>query len=103
MRGQLADLGYRVEIANDGEAALQRIEAGMHIDLLFTDVVMPGMNGKELAKRAQQLRPDLKVLFTSGFPGTSLTGVDLEPDDALLSKPYRKRDLAQKIREVLGA
>ncbi len=103
VRGQLAELGYRVEIANDGEAALQRIEAGMHVDLLFTDVVMPGMNGKELAKRAQQLRPDLKVLFTSGFPGTSLTGVDLEPGDALLSKPYRKRDLANKIREVLGA
>ena len=43
------------------------------------------------------------MLFTSGFPGTSLTGVDLEPGDALLSKPYRKRDLANKIREVLGA
>jgi PAS domain S-box-containing protein len=103
VRGQLAELGYRVEIANDGEAALRKIEAGMHLDLLFTDVVMPGMNGKELARRAQQLRPDLKVLFTSGFPGTSLTGVDLEPGDALLSKPYRKRDLAKKIREILGA
>jgi len=102
VHGQLTDLGYRVEIAKDGESALQKIEAGMHLDLLFTDVVMPGgMNGKELATRAQQIRPALKVLFTSGFPGTSLTGLDLEPGDALLSKPYRKRDLAQKIREVL--
>jgi PAS domain S-box-containing protein len=102
---QLKDLGYQVEIATNGETALQKIRGGMNFDLLFTDVVMPGgMNGKELATRARRIRPDLKVLFTSGFPGTSLSdGLDLEPGDALLGKPYRKRDLAKKIREMLDA
>jgi CheY-like chemotaxis protein len=101
--GQLTDLGYRVEAAEDGETALHKLQSGTRVDLLFTDVIMPGgLNGKELARRAQAIRPGLKVLFTSGFPGTAFSqGLDLAPDDTLLTKPYRKRELAQKIREVL--
>src|SRR5205823_4733707 len=100
---QLMQLGYRVETAENAESALQKLESGIAVDLLFTDVIMPGgMNGKELAKKAQQLRPKLKVLFTSGFPGTSLDdALKLQPGDVLLGKPYRKRELAEKIREVL--
>jgi CheY-like chemotaxis protein len=102
---QLRDFGYHVETAENGETALHKLDSGERIDLLFTDVIMPGgMNGKDLARRAQDIRPDLKVLFTSGFPGTSLSqGLDLEPDDALLAKPYRRRELGQKVREVLDA
>jgi PAS domain S-box-containing protein len=102
---QLTDLGYQVVAAENGEAALRKLESGIAVDLLFTDVIMPGgMNGKELAKRALEMRPDLKVLFTSGFPGTARSsGLDLEPGDALLGKPYRKRDLAQRVRRILDA
>jgi CheY-like chemotaxis protein len=100
---QLKELGYRVEAAENGETALAKLANEPSIELLLTDVIMPGgMNGKELARRARQVRPDLKVLFTSGFPGTSLSSeLDLDSSDVLLTKPYRKRDLAQKIREVL--
>jgi PAS domain S-box-containing protein len=102
---QLTDLGYRVVAADSGEAALRKLEDGVAVDLLFTDVIMPGgMNGRELAKRARAMRPDLKVLFTSGFPGNALnSSLDLEPGDALLGKPYRKRDLAERLRQVLDA
>ena len=71
------------------------------IDLLFTDVVMPGgMFGPELARQASQLRPDLKILFTSGYseqPVTSLEG----PEARILNKPYRRNDLALMLRSVL--
>ena len=102
---QLIDLGYQVVAAENGEAALRKLESGIAVDLLFTDVIMPGgMNGKELAQRALKMRPDLKVLFTSGFPGTARSsGLDLEPGDALLGKPYRKRELAQRVRQILDA
>ncbi|MGP0090272.1 MAG: PAS-domain containing protein [Xanthobacteraceae bacterium] len=99
----LRDLGYQVVTAENAEKALQTIADPGKIDLLFTDVVMPGgMNGKQLALEARKQRPDLKVLFTSGFPGTSLSNnLDLDSGDALLCKPYRKHELAQRVREVL--
>ena len=73
--------------------------------LLFTDMIMPGgLNGKELATKARGKAPDLKVLFTSGFPGQS-SGPETRFDDAdvLLSKPYRKSDLAKAVEEILTA
>ena len=99
----LRDLGYHVVMAENAEKALQTLADPGKIDLLFTDVVMPGgMNGKQLANEARRRRPDLKVLFTSGFPGTSLSNdLDLNSGDALLGKPYRKHELAQRVREVL--
>jgi CheY-like chemotaxis protein len=102
---QLKALGYRVCEADGPRAALEILDGPEKIDLLFTDVVMPGgMNGKELAAKARLRRPNLKVLFTSGFPGTSLNnGAEFEEGDVLLSKPYRRLDLAKSLRDVLTA
>jgi two-component SAPR family response regulator len=74
------------------------------IDLLFTDVVMPGeLAGRELAARALELRPRLKVLFSSGYFEGALVGKgQLETNVQFLPKPYRKQELAQKIEEVLS-
>jgi CheY-like chemotaxis protein len=82
--------------------ALERL-ATATVDLMFTDMVMPGkINGKQLAWIARFKQPSLKVLFTSGFPGTAdVEGAQLEPDDVLLRKPYRKADLAQALRAML--
>jgi PAS domain S-box-containing protein len=100
---QLKELGYEVREADGPRAALEILNGPAKIDLLFTDVIMPGgMNGKELATQARDRRPSLKVLFTSGFPGTSSTNATFDEDDLLLSKPYRKRDLAQALRNALG-
>jgi CheY-like chemotaxis protein len=104
VRMQLARLGYAVREADGAEAALRIIDGPDRIDLLFTDVIMPGgMNGKELATEARRRHPKLKVLFTSGFPGTSPTGATFDDDDILLSKPYRKADLARAVRGALDA
>ena len=100
---QLGELGYRVVEAANGEAALKLIESGAAVDLLFTDVVMPGgMTGYDLARAARRLSPDLKVLLTSGFPkapGHDPSGAD--EFRHLLIKPYRRAELAAKIRAVL--
>ena len=101
---QLNDLGYRVIEAQDGPTALKILESEP-VDLLFTDIMMPGgMSGYELATRAVARWPALKVLLTSGFPQTKLNGNDNSPVKMeLLTKPYRKDDLAQALRNVLKA
>ena len=101
---QLRDLGYRVHEAASAEAALQILDGEAAVDLLFTDMIMPGgLNGKELATKARATRPGLKVLFTSGFLGTSTNhGAQLEPGDVLLCKPYHKRDLAKAVDDALS-
>ena len=99
---QLANLGYRVREAESADAALQLLHQGEAVDLLFTDVVMAGgMSGTDLANAARALRPNLKVLFTSGFADGARNGGRFTEHDLLLSKPYRRHDLARKIREVL--
>ncbi len=102
---QLGDLGYRVLEAADGPQALKHLEDGVAIDLLFTDVVMPGgMTGKLLAKEAARRRPALKVLFTSGYTENSIVHQGrLDPGVNFLSKPYKRRDLAEMVRSVLDA
>jgi PAS domain S-box-containing protein len=101
--GQLRSFGYRILEADGAAAALETIDSGAHIDLMLTDVVMPGpMNGKELGKMARIRRPNLKVMFTSGFPGTFHNkDTDLDVGGVLLSKPYRKDDLAKAVRDLL--
>ena len=100
----LDDLGYTVLQARDADRALAVIESGVRIDLLFTDVVMPGkITSREMADRARQLIPQLPVLFTSGYTRNSIVhGGRLDPGVQLLSKPYTQEQLALKIREVLG-
>ncbi len=99
----LAGLGYRVVSASSGEEALALLERDEGLDLLVTDVVMPGeLAGRALAAKALEVRPDLKVLFVSGYLGSALVGKgQLETDVAFLPKPYRMKELAQKVKEVL--
>jgi CheY-like chemotaxis protein len=100
----LESLGYKVIAAADGNDALQKLESGINIDVLFTDIVMPGgINGWDLAERAQQTRPGLTVLLTTGYSVESLTKYGrLRPGCGLLTKPYRKADLATRMREILN-
>jgi PAS domain S-box-containing protein len=100
---QLRDMGYQVIEAGNGPQALQILDDGVPIDLLFTDVVMPGgMTGRQLAEAAKARRPNLKTLFTSGYTEDSILRLGkLDPGVRLLSKPYRKRELAARIREAL--
>ncbi|OFX00252.1 MAG: hypothetical protein A3D94_12860 [Alphaproteobacteria bacterium RIFCSPHIGHO2_12_FULL_66_14] len=100
---QLTSLGYRVASASNGAEALEVLESEDDVDLLFTDVVMPGsLGGRALAERARQMRPGLKVLFASGYFEGALVGKgDLETDVRFLTKPYIKRELAKKIEEAL--
>ena len=100
----LRSLGYRVLVARNGADALQILGQRDDIDLLFTDVVLPGgMNGRQLANEATALRPGLKVLFASGYTDNALVHQGrLEMGVKLLSKPYRRDELARRIREVLG-
>ncbi|HZH50480.1 MAG TPA: PAS domain S-box protein [Microvirga sp.] len=94
-------LGYEVLTASDGPAAIAVLESGAHIDVLFSDVVMPkGMNGVELAKTTRRLRPEIKILLASGYPASTLTTQDLPEGSAFISKPYRWTELADKLRSL---
>ncbi len=98
----LTDLGYRVIEADCADAALRLLEAHTDIVLLFTDVVMPGLNGRQLANRACAARPDLKVLFTTGYSRNAVVhnGV-LDPGVHLIGKPFTAPELAQRVRAVI--
>ncbi|MGF6774751.1 PAS domain S-box-containing protein [Paraburkholderia sp. GAS199] len=100
----LTELGYRVLKANDASSALVVIESGVPIDLLFTDVVMPGaLRSPELARKARERMPNLAVLFTSGYTENSIVhGGRLDAGVELLSKPYTREALARKVRHVLA-
>ena len=102
---QLTRLGYDVVAASSGPEALDILAQRSDIDLLFTDVVMPGgLNGGEVAEKARRIRPGLKVLFASGyFEGALVRNGSIEASAQFLVKPYRKSELAEKVEEVLGA
>jgi len=101
----LEDLGYTVLTALSGAAALAILEKGAKVDLLFTDVVMPGaVSGRQLAERALEIVPGLKVLFTSGYTENAIVhNGRLDPGVELLSKPYGREQLAAKVRRVLDS
>lgn len=103
LSSQLARLGYRVTNAANGPRALDIINRMKDIDLLLTDIVMPGgLNGRQLADEALKVRPDLKVLFTSGYSENAIVHHGrLDAGVELLSKPYRLQELAAKVRKVL--
>jgi len=99
----LTGLGYQTLEAHDGPEAMAMLEGAGRIDLLFTDVVLPkGMNGTALAQAAQKRRPGLKVLYMSGYTANAIVhhGV-LDKGVHLLTKPFRKVDLARKVRQIL--
>lgn len=100
----LTTLGYRVLKASDASAALTVIDSGVQIDLLFTDVVMPGpLRSPELARKAKERLPALAVLFTSGYTENAIVhGGRLDRGVELIGKPYTKESLARKIRHVLA-
>ena len=101
---QLQSLGYRTLAAADGPAAMAMIEKGEPFDLLFTDVIMPGrMTGRQLAEEVAKRRPGLKVLYTSGYTDNAIVHQGrLDPGVLLLTKPYRKSQLADTIRRALS-
>jgi len=101
---QLQSLGYRTIAAPDSKVALELIEAGQEFDLLFTDVVIPGgMSGRELADKVATLRPGLKILYTSGYTDNAIVHHGkLDDGVLLLTKPYRRNQLAEMIRKALG-
>jgi CheY-like chemotaxis protein len=100
----LRELGYDVIEAADGPGALDLIDRGPDIQLLFTDVALPGgMNGRELADAARGRSPAIKVLFTTGYARNAiLRHGALDPDVALIVKPFTYANLATRIRDVLG-
>ncbi len=99
----LEDLGYHVYQAPNAQMGLDTLQSGKGIDLLFTDIVMPGgMDGTMLARAALAARPDLAVVFTTGFAEAAvLHGSEVRTMDNLVTKPYRRSDLALKIRRAL--
>jgi CheY-like chemotaxis protein len=103
--GALAEMGYSVLQAADAAAALAILQSDAKIDLLFTDVVLPGdMNGRQLADRALVDRPDLKVLFTTGYTRNAIVhNGQLDVGVHLIGKPFTYADLAAKIRAVIDA
>ena len=100
----LSDLGYRVLTARDAQGGLAVIQSGVPVDVLFTDVVMPGtLKSPEMAKLAKASKPDLVVLFTSGYTENSIVhGGKLDPGVELLSKPYTREALDGRIRHLIA-
>jgi CheY-like chemotaxis protein len=101
----LEELGYEAIGASGGAAALQVLattEEGRCIDALFSDIMMPGMNGFELAQQAKAARPDLKIILTSGYIGPEIAGAMSSAMYPTVPKPWRPAQFATMIAEVLG-
>jgi signal transduction histidine kinase/DNA-binding response OmpR family regulator len=101
----LTELGYHVLKARDAQSGLAIVESGIPIDVLFTDVVMPGtMRSPELARRARERLPEIAVLFTSGYTDNAIIHSGrIDPGVELLSKPYTREALARRLRHVLAS
>ena len=102
--GVLRELGYCVLEAPEAQAGLELLRERPEVDLLFTDVMLPGLNGRELADQALQLRPDLKVLFTTGYTRNAIVhNGRLDDGVALITKPFTFEGLASKVRKMLDS
>jgi len=100
----LRQLGYRVLEAHDGPSALRLLERPVaKIDLLFSDIVMPGMSGWELGRQVRERWPSVAVLFTSGYPRDHDAVGSKGRSAPLLSKPFTRSDLAESVVSVLKA
>lgn len=104
VRGELESLGYRVTAVDNAAKALEVLAQVPDVDLLFSDIIMPGtMNGRSLAREAQKTYPKLRVLLTSGYAGEPPLAQDrTQPEIRILSKPYRIRDLAEAVQTALA-
>jgi CheY-like chemotaxis protein len=101
--GVLEGLGFSVLAAADGMEALALLRGDKPIRLLFTDILMPGKNGIEVAREARALRPELPILFTSGYASRRLVQeTALDPETHILRKPWLPEDLDREIRAALG-
>jgi CheY-like chemotaxis protein len=101
----LEDLGYRALTAADANQGIEVFARARRVDLLFTDVVLPGgVNGRELATRLRERNPALPVLYTTGYTRNAIVHQGrLDADVELLNKPYTQQDLARKLRAMLDA
>ena len=101
---RLKMIGYQVVEASDGPKALDILTGGQPVDLVFTDLIMPGgMSGREVAARARQLKPGVRVLLTSGYAEELVDGDNLELEGLkVLRKPYHQADLVMALREALA-
>jgi PAS domain S-box-containing protein len=98
----LTTFGYRVFCARDGAEAIQMLQNGQEVELLFSDVVMPnGMNGIELAREARRLRKGIKILLTSGYAGDVLERHQAADEFPIIDKPYHLADLARRLWSIL--
>lgn len=101
----LANAGHDVTVTHDGLAAMKKLEAGEKFDLLLSDIVMPGMDGIELSKKASRMHPDLKIMFITGF---SAVAANLDNDRSapkparVFSKPFHLNDLVAQINAALA-
>jgi CheY-like chemotaxis protein len=98
----LGELGYRAIEAKDGPTGLEILQSRRRIDLLVTDIGLPGLNGRQIAEAARLARPDLKILFMTGYAeNAALASGFLEPGMAMITKPFAMDVLAGRIREII--
>ncbi|GBU19595.1 MULTISPECIES: histidine kinase famiy protein [Methylobacterium] len=104
-RSILRDHGYRTLTAGNAREALDILDGSEPVDLLFSDLIMPGgMNGLMLAREARKRQPGLRILLTTGYAGDSLERTDMgAPEFEILKKPYRRADLSRRVRDILDA
>ena len=94
--------GYAVSAVDRGTAALAEIERGERFDLLLTDIVMPEMDGIELAQKASVIGPDMRVMFITGFSAVTLRAGEAMPQAKVLSKPFHLRDLVLEVDRMFA-
>ncbi len=103
LRKALERAGHAVVDAGQGDEALTELQL-REFDLLLTDIVMPVMDGIELARRAAEIDPEMKIMFITGFAAVALNPANRAPEDAkVLSKPFHLKDLVQEVERVIAA
>ena len=101
--GELGRAGHEVDSFGDGDSAWAALEHGAY-DLLLTDIVMPGLDGIELARRGSELDPAMKIVFITGFAGVALSAGGPQPAGAkVLSKPFHLREIVQEVERMIAA